>query len=95
MYVLEAEWNGNKVVLKTPKSLGTDDRAVRMSRALFPSYTRREDVQMSTQDFVHHVRSLVYGEGQKQRNGVQFQSWHFNAHKLATRNGNQLHYGEG
>lgn len=55
MHVLEAEWNGNKVVLKTPKALGTDSMAVTITNALLPRNTKREDVKMSTEELVYHV----------------------------------------
>ena len=54
LYVLEAEWNGNKVVLKTPKALGTS-MAVSMTDALLPSNTKREDVEMSVKRLIYHV----------------------------------------
>lgn len=54
LHVLEAEWNGNKVVLKTPKPLRSD-AAVIMTDALFPSNTRKEDVKMSAQELIYHV----------------------------------------
>ena len=54
LYVLEAAWNGNKVVLKTPKPLGTNT-AITMTNSLFPSDTKKEDIRMSREEFCHHV----------------------------------------
>lgn len=55
LYVLEAEWNGATIVLKTPKILGTK-AAVSMADGLMPMNVRREGYNMSVKEFVFHVR---------------------------------------
>lgn len=42
LHVLEAEWQGKIVILKTPKNLGTD-AALQMATTLVPHHIRREE----------------------------------------------------
>jgi hypothetical protein len=55
--VLEAEWNRTRVVLKTPKPLGTST-ALLLTNALFPSSTKIENLKLSTGELIYHVRSF-------------------------------------
>ena len=54
LHVLEAEWRGNAVVLKTSKTLGTE-AAVRMAEALVPYDARKEDFEITAKSLATHV----------------------------------------
>lgn len=54
LHVLEAEWNGTIIVLKSPKSLG-EGLAPKITNG-FIGNGRREEFRMSTHDLVYHVR---------------------------------------
>lgn len=57
LHVLRAEWNGNTIVLKTPKPLGT--RAVRSLSAI-ASDTAREDFKMTQEEFMESVSYNIF-----------------------------------
>lgn len=62
LHVLETEWNGDTVVLKTPRPLGTN-LAVKMTDVLIPRSTKKEDFTMSTEEFISHVSESMHNYG--------------------------------
>ena len=54
LHVLETEWNGDTVVLKTHKPLGTE-LAMKMADVLVPKNTKKEEFTISIEEFTIHV----------------------------------------
>ena len=54
LHVLEAKWQGKSVVLKTPKTLGTEV-AVKMAAALVPHDIKVEDFKITAKELANHV----------------------------------------
>ena len=53
LHVLEAEWNGERVVLKAPKGLGSSG-AIQRTDALFPR-NNTKNRKMFLEDLIYHV----------------------------------------
>ena len=59
LHVLQATWREETVILKTPKSLGTES-VVSSIAGIIPHRVARKDFKMSGEDFTKHVRMLYY-----------------------------------
>ena len=57
LHVLQATWREETVILKTPKSLGTES-VVSSIAGIIPHRVARKDFKMSGEDFTKHVRML-------------------------------------
>ncbi len=52
--MFEVKWRGNSIVLKTPKTLGTET-AIKTAAALVPHDVRREDFKITAEALATHV----------------------------------------
>ncbi len=58
LHVLEAEWNGDIIVLKTPKPVGTSLVSA-ILQSLVPKDMKKEDFMLPAEKFIFHVSRLL------------------------------------